>query len=249
MKTSGRIHLFSRRVIILLSFFAMATGCLTLQADSQEYPPEVVKKINMCKAIPASEVESIGIGVIPPSPSHFERSKCFFKLAVAERRPDLCSHVMRLFSSRYTSENCQKKVREKIDEDKAYAAQFNGVHHHIDKAFMALDNNEKDFNLIIKVSGDKRVPYNMEWTIGDHVLYAEGRTFFKETSQVHLFVTKQELLERLGSLPFDQTHTVKVTLTKKAGRFRTKFLSEQDRFIETSFDVNFTQLKRYTGDW
>ena len=109
-------------------------------------------------------------------------------------------------------------------------------------------NNGKDFNFIIKVTGDKRVPYNMEWAIGPHVLYTEGRTFFKETSQLHLFVTKRELMQRLGGLPFDQTHRVKITLTKKAGRYKNKFLSEKDKTIETFIEVNFATVSRYMGD-
>jgi hypothetical protein len=237
-----------RRFVTVLPFIFLVLGCSILKADSQKYPPELVKKINRCKAIPKNEIQKDGIGIIPGVPSYYLRSQCFFKLAIAERRPDLCNQVTRLFSSKYTSGNCRKIVQEKIAEDKAFAGQLSGVYHHIDKAFVALNNNGKDYDFIIKVTGDKRVSYKMEWTIGSHLLYAEVRTFFKETSQVHLFVTKQELIQRLDVLPFDQTHRLKVTLTKKIDRFRNKFLSENDKTIETYIDVDFSKVPRYRGD-
>lgn len=238
-ESATRTPFWAGFVFLLL---CVTPGCL--KADTDPYDEKLVGMINRCNAIPEKETVSLGIGVLPASPSYYRRSQCFYKLAIEERRPELCAHVKRLQSPQYTAGNCREKVEEKIVADRAYAESFNGVHHTIEKARFRRNNNGRDFDFVITITGDKRICYLMEWTIGSRVLYSDSETFFAERAQKFYYLPKKDLLNKLKGLPIDQPHTVTITLTKNIGRYANRYLSEQNKVIEETVPVTFSELQR-----
>jgi hypothetical protein len=231
----------SIRILLLLVFFAYPEY---LYANANNYGDKLSDKIEKCRAIPEDEIQSIGIGIFSAKPSYYMRSKCFFELAIKERRPELCTHVKELANPYYTSNNCKKKTQEKIAKDWSYAEQLSGVHHKIEKAFFKRNNNGKDFDFVITVTGKKRICYKMELTIGSRVLYSDFQTFFNERRELHLYFPKAELVNRLDGLAIDETHRVKITLTKSIGSYAAKHLPENEKPIAIYTEVNFSKLKR-----
>lgn len=207
---------------------------------------------NKCESIPKYKLQT-NLYLNPPGyQTYYDRSYCFFHLAVDEREPKFCSNVKRHYAlfldgSHFTRKNCESKVAQKISEDKAYTEQFKGKHHTIQEAYLTLDGNEKDFDFIIKVSGDARVCYKMELIITYNdktlgTLYSEPRTFYDDTTELRLYIPRQDLLKVLKNEPINRTYKVKLLLTKYLDPFTSKYLDKENNSIETYMDVNFSKL-------
>jgi len=208
------------------------------------------KMIN-CKSIPKYKLQTNLYGSPPGLQTYYERSVCFYQLAINERKPEICDYVKEhkalfLDGSYYTKEYCQKSVKEQVQNDKNDAKHYSG-RQNIDQAFFTLSGNGKEYEFIIKTSGDKARPYQLTLELFDNeqnlgTLYSTSSTFTPPVDTFVIDIKETDLLNILKGKPIDKAYKAKLSLKLSLKDFLIGYTPEQDKIIEKYIDVNFSKL-------
>lgn len=261
MKKFNKIILFSF-IIILIVFTAKVVAYSSVwQSKEADYDKLIGKYSNIsfeqkvinCNSIPKNKLQTFLYGNHPGVQTYYERSFCFEQLAINERKLELCDYVKEhkakalfLDGSDISKESCQKSVKEKIQNDKNDSKYYSG-RQNIDQAFFTLDGNGKDYDFIIKTSGDKARPYKLTLELFDNeqilgTLYSGNNTFTPPTNTFRIYIKKTDLLNILKGIPLDKVYKAKLSLKLNLNDFLVNYIPEQDRIIEKYIDINFSKL-------
>ncbi len=249
----------SKKIIIILVFFIICVIYVTTVVAKSgkyegKYNDKVLSKINACLKIPKHKLIKKSCGAWFSYPCmYYERSACFYNLAMEERKPDLCSDVIHHKDDTiyyYNLEKCRKNVTKQVEKDKEEAKRYYGKLYQIDNAYFYMNGNGKDYDFIFNAYGDIKASYHLKLEIFDGnknlgTLYEDGWNFIDKNEERWIYIERNKLINLLKNNPVDKTYQAKATFSLNIEDYIISHIHDKDKFNDTkTIDVNFSKLTR-----
>lgn len=250
--------MYKKNIIILLVFIICIISVMAKSNKNYDKcDAKLLPKIKLCLNIPKNKLKETHSDWYGFPAHYYERSKCFFDLAIEERKTNLCSRVIQhKENSFYNPQNCNKYVTEKIEKDKKKAQRYLGKLYHIDEAYFSLNGNGKDFDFIIKTSGDVKAGYHLTLELYDGEenlgsLYEDGTYCNDKIEERNYYIKKEKLINLLKNKSINKIYRVKVLFSLNINDFEfiTAHIHDKDKFIDTKIiNVDFSKLNFKQGN-